>query len=141
MEREESSIANDPRLSVLSKMSPSWHSQYLADIENRCFDFGDTVRVADSLSDYYDQTGRVLSISYDDEDSPLEDNNYTVDFGNGKYEVFNFRKLKLIKRATPEEHKAAIKDGSLPISYGWNEWYKLVREGIKEYYREDSNGK
>lgn len=141
MKREESSIANGQRLSELSKMSPSWHSQYLADIENRCFDFGDTVRVADSLSDYYDQTGRVLHISYDDEDSPLEDNKYTVDFGNGKYEVFNFRKLKLIKRATPEEHKAAIKDGNLWISDGWNEWCKLVREKSKEYYREDSNGK
>lgn len=141
MEREESSIANGPRLSDLSKMSQSWHSQYLADIENRCFDFGDTVRVADSFSDYYDQAGRVLSISYDDEDSPLEDNNYTVDFGNGKYEAFNFRKLKLIKRATLEEHKAAIKDGSLPISYGWNEWAKLVMEGIKEYCREDADKK
>ena len=138
MEREESSIANDPRLSELSKMSPS---QYLANIENCSFDFGDTVRVADSFSDYYDQTGRVLYISYDDENSPLEDNNYAVDFGNGKYETFNFRKLKLIKRATPEEHKAAIKDGSLPISDGWNEWYKLVREKIEEHYREDSNGK
>lgn len=141
MELEESSIANDPRLSELSKMSPSWHSQYLADIENRCFDFGDTVRVADSFSDYYDQAGRVLYISYDDENSPLEDNNYTVDFGNGKYETFNFRKLKLIKRATPEEHKAAIKDGNLPISDGWNEWFKLVMEKIEEYYREDGNGK
>lgn len=141
MEREESSIANDPRFSVFSKMSPSWHSQYLADIENRCFDFGDTVRVADPFSDYYNQAGRVLYISYDDENSPLEDNNYTVDFGNGKYETFNFRKLKLIKRATLEEHKAAIKDGSLPISDGWNEWAKLVREKIKEYYRVDSDGK
>lgn len=138
MEREESSIANDPRLSEFSKMSPS---QYLADIENRSFDFGDTVRVADSFSDYYDQVGRVVSISYDDENSPLEDNNYTIDFENGKYETFNFRKLTLIKRATLEEHKAAIKDGSLPISDGWNEWAKLVREKIKEYYREDSNGK
>lgn len=122
-------------------MSPSWYSKYLADIENRRFDFGDTVRVVDSFSDYYDQAGRVLCISYDDENSPLEDNNYTVDFGNGKYETFNFRKLKLIKRATPEEHKAAIKDGNLPISDGWNEWAKLVREKIKEYYREDSDGK
>lgn len=109
-------------------MSPSWHSKYLADIENRCFDFGDTVRVVDSFSDYYDQAGRVLCISYDDENSPLEDNNYTVDFGNGKYETFNFRKLKLIKRATIEEHKVAIKDGCLPISDGWNEWAKLVRK-------------
>ena len=141
MEREESSVACDPRLSELSKMSPSWHSNYLADIENRRFDFGDTVRVSDSLSDYYDQTGRVLHISYDDENSPLEDNNYDVDFGNGKYKIFNFRKLKLIKKATPEEHEAAIKDGNLPISDGWNEWAKLVREGIKEYCREDSNGK
>ena len=138
MEREESSIANDPRFYEISKMSPS---QYFANIENRRFDFGDTVRVADSSSDYYDQTGRVLSISYDDENSPLEDSNYTVDFGNGKYEAFNFRKLKLIKRATPEECKAAIKDGSLPISDGWNEWCKLVRKKIKEHYREDSNGK
>jgi hypothetical protein len=141
MERGKLSIANDPRLSEFSKMSPSWHSQYLADIENRCFNFGDTVRVVDSFSDYYDQAGRVLYISYDDENSPLEDNNYTVDFGNGKYETFNFRKLKLIKRATPEEHKAAIKDGNLPISDGWNEWFKLVREKIKELYREDSDGK
>lgn len=129
---------NDQRLSELSKMSPS---QYLADIENRCFDFGDTVRVADSLSDYYYQAGRVLSISYDDEDSPLEDNNYTVDFGNGKYEIFNFKKLKLIKRATPEEQKAAIKDGSLPISDVWNEWCKLVMEKSKEYYQEDGDKK
>lgn len=129
---------NDQRLSELSKMSPS---QYLADIENRCFDFGDTVRVADSVSDYYDQAGRVLSISYDDEDSPLEDNNYTVDFGNGKYEIFNFKKLKLIKRATPEEQEAAIKDGSLPISDVWNEWCKLVREKSKEYYQEDGDKK
>lgn len=98
MEREESSVACDPRLSELSKMSPSWHSNYLADIENRRFDFGDTVRVSDSLSDYYDQTGRVLHISYDDENSPLEDNNYDVDFGNGNYKIFNFRKLKLIKK-------------------------------------------
>ena len=124
---------NDQRLSELSKMSPS---QYLADIENRCFDFGDTVRVADSFSDYYDQAGRVLSISYDDEDSPLEDNNYTVDFGNGKYEIFNFRKLKLIKRATLEEQEAAIKDGSLSISDAWNEWCKFVMEKSKEYYQE-----
>lgn len=138
MEREESSIANDQRLSEFSKMSPS---QYLSDIENRSFDFGDTVRVADSFSDYYDQAGRVLSISYDDEDSPLEDNNYTIDFGNGKYKTFNFRKLKLIKRATLEEHKAAIKDGNLWISDGWYEWCKLVMEKSKEYYREDSNGK
>lgn len=141
MEREESSVACDPRLSELSKMSPSWHSQYLADIENRRFDFGDTVRVSDPLSDCYDQTGRVLHISYDDENSPLEDNNYDVDFGNGKYKIFNFRKLKLIKKATPEEHKAAIKDGSLPISDGWNEWYKLVREKSKEYYRKDGDKK
>lgn len=141
MERGELSIANDPRLSEFSKMSPSWHSQYLQDIEDRCFNFGDTVRVVDSFSDYYDQAGRVLYISYDDENSPLEDNNYTVDFGNGKYETFNFRKLKLIKRATIEERKAAIKDGSLPISDGWNEWRKLVMEKIKELYREDSNGK
>ncbi len=141
MEREESSVACDPRFSELSKMSQSWHSNYLAYIESRRFDFGDTVRVADSFSDYYDQTGRVLYISYEDENSPLEDNNYTVDFGNGKYETFNFRKLKLIKKATPEEHKAAIKDGNLPISDGWNEWAKLVREEIKEYYREDSDGK
>lgn len=138
MEREESSIANDQRLSEFSKMSPS---QYLSDIENRSFDFGDTVRVADSFSDYYDQAGRVLSISYDDENSPLEDNNYTIDFGNGKYETFNFRKLKLIKRATLEEHKAAIKDGSLCISDGWDEWCKLVMEKSKEYYREDSDKK
>lgn len=138
MEREESSIANDPRLSELSKMSPS---QYLANLENRYFDFGDTVRVTDPFSDYYDQTGRVLSISYDDENSPLEDNNYTVDFGNGKYEAFNFRKLKLIKRATPEEHKAAIKDGSLPISDGWNKWCELVREKIEEHYRKDGDKK
>ena len=129
---------NDQRLSELSKMSPS---QYLADIENRCFDFGDTVRVADSFSDYYDQAGRVLSISYDDEHSPLEDNNYTVDFGNGKYEIFNFRKLKLIKRATLEEQEAAIKDGSLPISDCGNEWCKLVREKSKEYYQEDGDKK
>lgn len=141
MEREESSVACDPRFSELSKMSPSWHSNYLADIENRRFDFGDTVRVSDPISDYYDRTGRVLHISYDDENSPLEDNNYDVDFGNGNYKIFNFRKLKLIKRATPEEHKAAIKDGSLPISDGWNEWAKLVGEKAKEYYREDSNGK
>jgi|GEM_PF-6803572 len=82
-----------------------------------------------------------VTTSYDDEDSPLEDNNYTIDFGNGKYETFNFRKLKLIKRATLEEHKAAIKDGSLPISDGWNEWCKLVREKSKEYYQEDGNKK
>lgn len=138
MEREESSIANDPRLSEFSKMCPS---QYLADIENRCFDFGDTVRVSDSFSVYYDQAGRVLYISYDDEDSPLEDSNYTVDFGNGKYETFNFKKLKLIKRATLEEHKAAIKDGNLWISDAWDEWCKLVREKSKEYYQEDGDKK
>ena len=115
MEREESSIANGQRLSELSKMSQSWHSQYLADIENRRFDFGDTVRVADSFSDYYDHAGRGLYISYDDEDSPLEDNNYTVDFGNGKYETFNFKKLKLIKISTLEEHKAAIKDRNFTL--------------------------
>lgn len=138
MEREESSIANDSRLSELSKMSPS---QYLANIENRRFDFGDTVRVADPFSDYYDQTGRVVCIGYDDENSPLEDNNYTVDFGNGKYEAFKFRKLKLIKRATPEEHKAAIKDGSLPISDGWNAWCKLVRGKIEEHYQKDGDKK
>lgn len=119
-------------------MSPS---QYLADIVNRCFDFGDTVRVTDSFFDYYDQAGRVLSISYDDENSPLEDNNYTIDFENGKYEIFNFRKLKLIKRATLEEQKAAIKDGNLLISDVWDEWCKLVREKSKEYYQEDGNKK
>lgn len=106
MEREESSIANDPRLSEFSKMSPS---QYLADIVNRCFDFGDTVRVTDSFSDYYDQAGRVLSISYDDENSPLEDNNYTIDFENGKYEIFNFRKLKLIKKSHPRRAESCNK--------------------------------
>lgn len=110
-------------------------------IENRCFDFGDTVRVADPFSDYYDQVGRVLSISYDDEDSPLEDNNYTIEFENGKYETFNFKKLKLIKRATLEEHKAAIKDGNLWISDGWDKWCKLVREKSKEYYQEDGDKK
>lgn len=138
MEREESNIANDPRLYELSKMSPS---QYLANLKNRYFDFGDTVRVADPFSDYYDQTGRVLSISYDDENSPLEDNYYTVDFGNGKYEAFNFRKLKLIKRATPEEHKVAIKDGSLPISDGWNKMCELVLGKIEEHYRKNGDKK
>mgnify|MGYP000003479546 CR=1 FL=1 len=63
------------------------------------------------------------------------------DFGNGKYETFNFKKLKLIKRATLEEHKAAIKDGNLWISDGWDEWCKLVREKSKEYYQEDGDKK
>jgi hypothetical protein len=82
-----------------------------------------------------------VTTSYDDEDSPLEDNNYTIDFENGKYEIFNFRKLKLIKRATLEEQKAAIKDGNLLISDVWDEWCKLVREKSKEYYQEDGNKK